>query len=105
MSKISDLPPRVMEPLTALKRFEMRVCGIILLRRNPLLNGSQPSTLPQKVIVLSAELRYKFRRNWIFDLGADAVGATQAQASNGGADFLYRYQNDDRIRGGVSYVF
>lgn len=55
--------------------------------------------------LISTDLRYKTSKHWQFGLGTDLIGATKERASGGGADYLYRYQANDRIRGAVGYVF
>jgi hypothetical protein len=51
--------------------------------------------------LLSADLRYQAGPQWSFGVGIDVLGAS----SKGGSDFISQYRANDRIRGGLNYVF
>ena len=51
-------------------------------------------------VILSAALEYAPRRDWSVGIGADILGSAQ-----NGNDFIGRYQDNDRVHGGVSYAF
>jgi hypothetical protein len=55
--------------------------------------------------LISLDLYYQYGRHWQLDLGGDAIGAAQASASDGGADFFDLYRSDSRVRAKASYVF
>lgn len=56
-------------------------------------------------MLLSAELRYHPDPHWSLGVAAELAGAGSPNASNRGADFLYRYRSNDQVSGGICYVF
>jgi hypothetical protein len=56
-------------------------------------------------VLLSADLIYRHDRHWSLDLGTDMVVSSNPQSPDGGADLMYLYRSDDRVRGKVSYLF
>lgn len=54
-----------------------------------------------KGTLLIADAFIKPAKSWQFNLGLDLLGSGSAKS----VDFLSRYQRNDRIRGGIKYVF
>lgn len=59
----------------------------------------------QQGSVWNAELEYRSRSNWAVVLGGDVLGPDDASDSNNDTRFLNYYRQNDRIYGGLSYVF
>ena len=90
--------------------------AISLSSQHPLFtSGNQFLSLHGKVIydftvrgsIYSAELHYGFQKSWDVSFGFDLIGAGKMKApqEGGGADFFGYYRANDRIRGGIAYVF
>lgn len=63
---------------------------------------------PSEGTLLSGTLTYSAGRAWLVGVGADFVGVSQNSNSTSGSlstEFLKRFQENDRVYGGVSYVF
>lgn len=53
----------------------------------------------------SAEFEYRSRSNWLAYVGADTLGVDEAATNNTDTRFLNYYRQNDRVYGGLSYVF
>lgn len=57
-------------------------------------------------MLFSTELRYESSERWVLTLGGDMIGASYPSSqAEGGADMFFLYRNDNRVRGGLTYVF
>jgi hypothetical protein len=57
-----------------------------------------------KGAIVSADFRYRPRDAWSLGLGMDLIGSALSDNVNA-TDFISRYRGDERVHGGVSYVF
>ncbi|MEK6704625.1 MAG: hypothetical protein AABZ06_02450, partial [Bdellovibrionota bacterium] len=55
--------------------------------------------------ILSADIKYSLQSSWHVGVGADFLGSSRESESTVATDFIGRYKSNDRIRGGVTYVF
>ncbi len=51
--------------------------------------------------ILMADFNFRPQPKWRFNLGVDVLGSSSTDV----VDFISRYQRNDRVRGGVEYVF
>ena len=54
--------------------------------------------------IWSTEIRYQPRRNWMLGLGADLLTSAQTDDPDD-TDLIGRYNANDRVHAGVTYVF
>lgn len=53
----------------------------------------------------NAELEYRSKANWTWVIGGDSLGVDDASPANSDTRFLNYYRQNDRVYGGLTYVF
>ena len=55
--------------------------------------------------ILETEVKYSPNPKWMMTLGLEVLGSTRELQAGATMDFISRYRANDRVHGGISYVF